>query len=171
MKPLRLLIQEAVTTALADISIVNGYEHDLVATSIFRGRTKFGVDDPLPAVTMFEPPVNDDIPVTEQRGSTGGTRRMTNYTLIVQGFVKDGNPHPTDPAYTLSADVVKALAKARSRKSADGRNYDPFGLGNYLREVTILPVIVRPSDDISATAYFWMSVVFKIIEDTANPMM
>lgn len=171
MKPVRLFLQEAVTDALADITKANGYETDLLPTSIFRGRTKFGQDDTLPAIAMFEPPVNDDIPQPEQRGSMAGTKRITNYSLIVQGFVKDGVPHPTDPAYVLSADVVKAFAKARSRKAADGRGADPFGCGSFVSDVTILPVIVRPSDDISATAYFWMSIVFKILEDTANPMM
>lgn len=171
MKPFRLILQETLTEVFKTIKVANGYETDLADNAIFRGRVKFGQDDPIPSLTMFEPPVNEDVPFFAGRNTTTGKERLTNYSLIVQGFIKDGDPHPTDPAYVFSADVTKALATARSRTGPNKRSPDPFGHGEIINKVTIFPPIVRPSDDISASAYFWMLVTFELAEDMTDPMM
>lgn len=171
MKPLRLVLQEAVTAALQRITTANGFETNVAPGSVFRGRIKFGTDDPVPALTMFEPPVNEDVPFFAGRNTTASSERQVNYTLIVQGFIKDGVPHPTDPACVFSAEVTKVLAEERARTASNGRTPDPFGLGQHIDGVTIAPAIVRPSDDISATAYFWTQITFKLAEDMIDALV
>lgn len=163
-KPVRLIILEAMTTALDGITSANGFETDLKPGSVTRGRVKFGTSDPLPAIAMFEPPVVDTVPVM---APAGGPHRKGQFTVIVQGFVKNGVPHELDPAYIFSAEVCMVLATEAGRMK--GRSPDPLGVGLIEKMVIGIP-IVRPSDDISATAYFWLTVTFDLVEDLTKPM-
>ena len=166
MKPVRLLILEALTETISAVNAANGFQTDLQPGSVFRGRSYFGKDDPLPMVALSEPPVMDSSENMEPPG--GSSHRKGDWTIIVQGFVKDGDPHPCDPAYVFAAEVTKAIADAAARKK--GRSPDPFGLGDVIEKVMIGSPVVRPSDNISATAYFWINLRFQIVEDLSSPM-
>lgn len=170
-KPLRLRILEAITDALKEITPDNGYKHDL-SESVFRGRTWYGEDDPLPLVSILEDPlpINQDMAGQGARGD--GTESKGGWTLLVQGFVEDDKVNPTDPAHHLMADVKKRLAIARKRtSSAHAHNrYNLFGMGGAVESLSIGAGVVRPPDyDVSSKAYFWLTITLTLVEDLEDP--
>lgn len=161
-RPFRLRVQDALTAALEQITPTNGYTTDLTA-SVFRGRDLFGDDDPLPMVAILEPPVPPDsleLPVSGQTYS--------EWDLLIQGFVDNDplNPkNPTDPAHFLMADVKKALVKEKRRD----RGHNALGMGTQVEIYRIGQGVVRPADEVSSKAYFFLPIVLRIAEDTEDP--
>lgn len=162
--PIRLKCLKGVTSALERINPANGFAADLRG-AVFRGRVFFGSDDPIPMIALFEPPVTEP----RDQGGKQGTVSTGPWALIIQGFVKDDKLNPLDPAYELAADVLTVLAEERARTKADGRTADMFGMGGFIQKMTIGNPIVRPSDEISPTAYFWITLDLTVIEDLAKP--
>ena len=166
--PLRLRIQMALSDALREITVLNGYKHDLsgaegtAGNKIFRGRAVFGDGDPLPMISILEPPLPpDQIPVPDSSGSTAG-----RWEMVIQGFVQDDKKHPTDPAQRLVADVLQRLAIEKKRAATDMRI-----LGfKRIKNLIIGPPVVRPPDDlVSAKAYFWVNISIDLAEDLTKP--
>lgn len=159
--PFRLTVLKALSAALEEVTPANDYLHDLTA-SVFRGRLLFTSHDPVPMVTITEPPQMPE----QMESPDGATESSTKFPLLLQGFVDDDRENPTDPAYRLLADVQKRLALARSQ----GDGYDILGLGERVMALHIGKGIVRPPDEVvSKTAYFWLPVTLEIAEDYANP--
>lgn len=178
--PFKLRALHALTDALKTITPANGYVSDLsdfdpgdgvAQARVFRGRAWFGDDDPIPMVSVLEgtspaDEVDDEPPVDTTTGEY-------DWTLLVQGFVNDDPQNPTDPAYVLMADVRRRLAAERKRKATGTHQFDPLGLGlagkNRIVGLTIGPGVVRPTDDVSSKAYFWMTIVLRIVENASEP--
>lgn len=159
--PFRLTVLKALTAALEQITVANGYQHDLTGR-VFRGRMLFTQHDPIPLLSIIEPPGSPDDP--EVPADTSG--RFTKHPLLIQGFVADDPVNPTDPAYYLLADVQKCLASERAR----GRGYDILGLGERLMGLQIGRGVVRPPDAVvSGDAFFWLPVTLEYAEDLKNP--
>ncbi len=162
--PFRLRVQKAFTAALEQITVANGFRNDL-AGSVFRGRTIFGDNDPLPMVSMLEEPIAPENDLSPR----SGTAETGDYVLMVQGFIKDDPENPTDPAHVLLADVKRRLVELK----ADDRRQDrPFRFGpkaNTVVSVSWDGGVVRPADEVSAVAYFWLRVTFELAEDHLNP--
>lgn len=172
-KPFRLRVLEAITESLEQITIANGYMHDLSA-NVFRGRLWYGEDDPLPLISI----VDDPLPVTQLMSGGGaqsdGTKSTGAWTLLVQGFCEDDKRNPTDPAQYLMADVKKRLAFERKRKVGSGTHggggYNAFGMGGAVESLTIGAGVVRPPDyDVSSKAYFWLTLTITVNEDLSDP--
>lgn len=178
--PFRTRVLTALTDALAEITPDNGYITNLATFNapdgapmarVYRGRGFFGASDPCPMVAVLEPP-EDAEAVAEQPATARATPFY--WRLIVQGDVPDDKENPTDPAYALLADVRRRLALERDRKDATGRLPDPLGFGgrrekNRIEELSFGAGIVRPPDEISPKAYFWLGVTLKTIEDPLFP--
>ena len=178
--PFKLRALTALTDALAEISKDNGYSHDLgefvaddgaMMRRTYRGRAFFGDSDPLPMVAVLErPDPADELAEPPADTSTGAYE----WNLIVQGFVQDDKQDPTDPAYKLLADIRFRLAHERTRKDETGRVADPLGLGgrrkkNRVEALEFGSGVVRPADEVSAKAYFWLGVTLRLIEDPLFP--
>ena len=137
---------------------------------VFRGRAWFGESDPLPMISILEG-VSPADEVAEPPVDT--TTGEFDWPLTIQGFVDDDPLNPTDPAYLLLADVRQCLAAERVRKVPGGRMPDPLGLGidgkNRITSITIGPGVVRPADDVSSKAYFWLSLVVRVVDNAAAP--
>ena len=162
-RPFRLRVLDALTDALKEITPANGYRHDL-SESVFRGRSTFGDDDPLPMVSVLEPPKDlENIPSPPASSTTKG-----GWDLMVQGFVDDDKINPTDPAYFLHADVKRRLALVKRETGGQHGSMDIFGIPGCVN-LAIDPGIVRPPDEISAKAYFWLFISFEVVEDLADP--
>lgn len=158
--PPRLRVQKAITAALDTITVLNGYKTDLDGKN-FRGRVIFGADDPLPMTSLLEVPIPlDQIPSRADNVDTTG-----GWELLIQGFVLDDNVNPTDPAHVLMADVKQMLAREKKRD----KGYDIFGLGTIVTEMQIGTGVVRPPDDISSKAYFWLTLTLKLAETLDAP--
>lgn len=167
-EPFRLRLFMAMTAALEEITPANGYLNDM-SRAVFRGRLYYGDNDPLPMLSILEP-AQSTLPALNNDGNISG-----DWEVLIQGFVKDDPKNPTDPAYRLQADVMRRLGQEQGRRD-DGRTLNVLGLGggnglgNEIVEMKIGHGVVRPSDDISTKAYFWLTLTFKIIEDLKNPL-
>lgn len=165
--PFRLRVLKALTAALQEIKPANGYTND-VHNAVFRGRLAYGDDSPLPMLSILEPPQPID------QLANGGGNISGDWDLLIQGFVKDDSKNPTDPAYVLMADVMKRLGNEQNRRD-DGRNLNILGFGggkghgNEITQMTIGHGIARPADDISAKAYFWLTLTLTTVEDLKEP--
>ena len=169
--PFRLRVLKVLSAALGEITKANGYSHDFTG-KVFRGRLYYGSNDPLPMLTILEPPLPPDrVPAPINSSVTKGP-----WEIIIQGFVPDDRDNPTDPAHFAMADVKKRLAIEAKRKGVPPMNMpDPFGMGHgdrksYIENVKIGPGVVRPPEDgVSAKAYFWLTLTLNIVEDNFDP--
>ena len=164
-EPFRLAVQKRLTEALEGITIANGFYTDIGPGKVFRGRLYYGDSDPIPMISILEEPLAAETDL-EPMGGTGGT---TPYNLMVQGFVSDNQANPTDPAHYLMADVKKVLARLNKERIATDRV-----LAFPEKAPTVLDIefgggVVRPPDDLSAKAYFWLRVTLSLVEDNENP--
>jgi hypothetical protein len=161
---LRVRILEALRNDLASISTgtPDRYFFDLDPASVFVGRNIFGEKDPLPMLSILEVPIPLDqiVPPPDSSYSNG------TWELLIQGFVKDDKEHPTRPAHRLMADVKKKLALTKRQN----RNYNIWGMGNHVTDLRIGAGVVRPPDEVSAKAYFWLNLSLDIVEDLADPL-
>lgn len=172
--PFRLQILKAITAALDEINGEDGgYNFDLrpfpatnqdgvefIQTRNFRGRVVFGETDPLPMTAVLEVV----IPPDQYPSAPDNPNRHGGWDLMLQGFVDDDFENPTDPAQYLLADVVSRLAKELPRVYEDGI----FGM-KAITELRLGVGVVRPPDEVSAKAYFWLPVTVVLVEDLSNP--
>lgn len=157
--PFRIRVQKKLTEALE--SVTTTLDATSMTGKVFRGRAWFGDKDPLPMISILEEP----IPPEGLSGPAEDTGTSTPYTLIIQGFVKDDPDNPTDPAHFLLADVKKALAA--ERKNA-GSAQGVFQFGTKYPMIQTLEIgsgVVRPPDELSAKAYFWLTLTLGLVED------
>ncbi len=159
---------------MGEIQEANGYKHSLdPQRGVQRGRIEYTNADPLPGVSVLEDIDPDRFP--RRAAGQDGTLapiEVTEWTLLVQGWVKDDLENPTDPAYELMADVRKALAKiSREVDPTDGVE-DPtvYRLGGLIAGLSMEPGVVRPpAEGVSSKAFFWMRVTLKFTEDLNDP--
>jgi hypothetical protein len=172
--PFRLRVQKSLTAALQQITPANGYYSDMSDTTddrgkplerVYRGRTLFGEDDPLPMLSILEEPIAPETDLAP----TGGTSGIGPYDLMVQGFVDDDKKNPTDPAHMLMADVKKRLIGLKEDERQSHRVFRFGPKANTVVGVSFGGGVVRPADEVSAVAYFWLRVSFELAEDHLNP--
>lgn len=131
---------------------------------VFRGRDLYSAqDDPLPLVAILE----DPRALENLMGDGGGGGDAAgDWKLLVQGFVKDDSENPTDPAYVLVAEVIRAIVQQR-------KTFNHFGLGGDDPCVTDFKVgspVVRPADgETSDVAHFVFTLTLSLSEDLERP--
>jgi len=163
--PLRLEIQKRLSTLLGSIAIADGYAHD-IAGRVYRGRSVFGDETPLPALSILEAP----IPLDQLPSARDNDNLVGGWELVLQGWVRDDKANPTDPAHPLLADVKRCLTIEKRKVDYNGGPENGIlGLGLYVTAMYIGPGVVRPPDEISAKAYFWLTITLDIAENMAEP--
>ena len=176
--PFDLRVGMAITAALKEITPDAGYFNDLsdfvagdgiTTARVYRGREWFGDNDPIPMVSILEEPK----PADETSGQPDQAQAGEyDWGLLIQGFVDDDPQNPTDPAYRLKCDVRRRLMAERKRVIPGTRQPDILGFGasrNRITKITVPLGIVRPADDLSAKAYFWLPVRLRIVEHSDDP--
>lgn len=164
----RLEVLKALTKHLEDtVRLSNGYCHDL-NDKVYRGRLVFSASsDPVPLVSILEDLDPDREP---QRAGDSGLQHFERWTLLVQGWSVDDKDNPSDPAYELMADVKKALALVAYEPCNPTEEPHPnFLLGGLISGIEFEPGTVRPPDEPSSRAFFWMRVILKITENVSDP--
>lgn len=162
--PLRLEIQKRLTGLLESINPTAGFQHDM-SGKVFRGRLIFGAETPIPALAILEVPIPlDMLPSPSTSPSARGP-----WELMIQGWVKDDRENPTDPAHVLMADVKKCLAQERRKMDWDEPEQGILGLGRSVTGMYIGSGVVRPPEEISAKAYFWLTVTLDLAENLEEP--
>ena len=157
--PFRLRVLKALTTALEEI-VPTGHT-DSLCGSVFRGRDLFGDDDPVPMLCILEA-IDEKVLLTPPDGHT---TYQGPWELLIQGFTDDDRMHPSDQAERLLADVKIRLIKERIRSRED----NILGMGGKVTALEISQGVVRPPDDLSGKAYFWLRLTLKIVENLADP--
>lgn len=158
--PFRLRVLKALTAALEEITPANGYTFDL-AGKVYRGRDIFGNDEEPPFIAILEAIEQDENQPSPQAGGT----IKGPWTLQIQGFCPDDRDHPTDPAHAMMAEVKKRLIQERVRE----RQYNILGMEGRVVELRFSQGVVRPPDDISASAYFWLRMTLVLVENLLDP--
>jgi hypothetical protein len=169
--PLRLEIMKRLCGILREITPANGYvsdfsgEEDTEDNKVFRGRAVFGEGDPLPMLSVLESPIPlEQLPSPIDSGYNAG-----GWEIMIQGFLDDDKTNPTDPAYVALADVRKRIAIESKKVSAMREEDGPLGLLDQVTKITTGIGTVRPPDEVSAKAYFWLLIVLEIVEDVTDP--
>lgn len=161
-EPLRLRILKKLSSILEGATFeYTGMPSTTLAGKVFRGRVVFGNDDPLPMLSILEVP----IPLDQVPSPPDSTYSTGRWELLVQGFVEDDPNNPTDPAHWLMAQVKKVLAEERKKN----RDFNLFDMGKKVTNFWVGAGVVRPPDEISAKAYFWLNVTLELVEDLADP--
>jgi hypothetical protein len=160
----RLLLLKTICEYLhTEITIENGYHYTLM--SVRRNKKNFGRELKLPAVAVLENFNPDRLP--ETIGGVVGTQHKYDQVYLLNGWVDDSTPLPGDEegdaAHRLMGDVKKALGKLMVRRNQDGF-FD--GLATTL---SIEPGVVRPPDEQSEKAYFWMRIRLEVVEKVGDP--
>lgn len=165
---MRLRIMKALTAVIERATVANGFKHDLTER-VFRGRLFYGDKDPVPMVSILETPLQ---PATQDR-PPDSTEQSDIWELVIQGWADDDAKNPTDSAYNLAADVRKTLADEKVRASHRTPSGPPandlLGLGRDVLNIKIGQPVCRPPDDLSAKAYFWITIRLTLAEDLSNP--
>jgi hypothetical protein len=92
--------------------------------------------------------------------------------LLLQGWVEDDEDNPTDPAHILMGDVKKALAKINKGPHpirGIQEQHAAYQLGGLVTRIEIEPGTVRPPDELSAKAFFWLRAAAGFAEDLNDP--
>lgn len=164
-KPLRLRIQQKIVEILKEITPANGYKTDLSTKGsenyVFRGRFWFGDSDPLPLVSLLQTPLQPEDMATR---NPANPNKISEIDFVIQGWVADDRLNPTDPAEILLADVEKRLARVRQEYIEEG----VLGFKS-MTELWVGEGVVRPPDEISAKAYFWLPIRIKVARNLADP--
>ena len=135
----------------------------------FRGRMTYGDKDPLPMLSILEVPIPLDqiVPPPDSSYSSG------SWELLIQGFAVDDPNYPTDPSHVMMAAVKKRLAQAKVqtknyRESGVGE-FQILGMGPHITGMQIGAGVVRPPDEVSVKAYFWLNLTLDVVEDLLDP--
>lgn len=162
----RLAVLTQLTDWVAGVTPANDYAHDLTG-KVFRGRLRYGANDPIPMVSFVEDPTSK-VTVPASRGVE---TVALSWPLLVQGFVDDDHDNPTDPAYRLMTDVRKRLSELRKTQK-DRPNEAILGFtakGQRIDDLILGAPIVRPPDEVSDKAYFWLPLTLSLVENPATP--
>lgn len=160
----RLLLIKAICDYLkTEITVANGYNFDIAM--VRRDKRSFGKEMKLPGIAVLENFNPDRLP--ETIGGFVGTKHKYDQIYLLNGWADDTNPPPgdeeTDAAQRLMGDVKKALGKLLVPRNQTGF-FD--GLANTL---SIEPGVVRPPDEQSERAYFWMRIRLEVVEKVGDP--
>jgi len=158
--PFRLMIMRALSSTLEQVNPTNGFTYDMRGR-VFRGRVRYGETDPIPMISILEAP----IPIEVVHAKGDANKSNGNWELLVQGFVEDDKLNPTDPAHHLMAEVKMALTKDK----ANNRATNILGMNGAVYEMFIGQGAVRPPDEASDKAFFWLTLTLRLAEDLDNP--
>lgn len=161
--PFRLRVLKAVTAAIEAVNPTTEgfvYRHDLRG-KVKRGRLIYGTDDPVPLVSILEPPIPLD--VVRSRGDNPNSTGP--WDLLIQGWATDDHDNPTDPAHALMAEVKRALIIEKQRD----RGLNILGLGGKVVELNLGQGVVRPPDQVSDKAFFWLFLTLTLAENLKDP--
>lgn len=143
------------------------YDIDL-RSKVFFGKTTIGTDVTLPALSVLEAPT----PVAALHGGEEGVLKYENWRLLLQGFARNDQANPTEPAYALKAQVEQRLSRVIAVKQRNGDPLFPehYMLGSLIGGLTISQGVVRPPEEkISATAFFYIPLIVNMGTNAANP--
>jgi hypothetical protein len=158
--PFRLRVLRALSAKIEEVNPDNGYHFDLRGR-VFRGRVRYDDNDPIPMVSILEAPIPQE--VIQSRGDN--QLSVGPWELLIQGFASDDRENPSDQAHHMMAEVKAVLVGEKQRE--DGLKL--FGMRGRVFEMFIGQGSVRPPDDTTEEAFFWLTLTLKLSEDLSRP--
>ncbi len=161
----RLLLVKTLCDYLkGEITVANGYNFTLAM--VRRDKRNFGKEMKLPGVAVLENFNPDRLP--ETIGGFVGQKHKYDQIYLLNGWadnsgLAEGDDDETDAAHLLMGDVKKALGKLITPRNQDGF------FGGLANTLSIEPGVVRPPDEQSDKAYFWMRVRMELVEKVGDP--
>lgn len=135
-----LVIMKRLTVLLEGINPTNGYDIDL-SGRVFRGKRLFGDNEPVPFISILEsmrPDVQPDEAGFEKM------IRIECLDLLIQGWAKTEQSHPTDPLYELKGVLEERLSHIVRMNSLGNPVFpEDYRLGRILTDARIGPGVVR----------------------------
>lgn len=127
-----------------------------LAGRVFRGRNRFGDDDPSTMLSILEAPRPDGANFTDNNQARTG-----EWLLLIQGWCPDDKLNPTDAVYHLLDDVERRLD--RVIRDSPGTGYPKYPehylLGGLITSMRFGPGTVRPpTENISSKSFFYIPV-------------
>lgn len=161
----RLHVLKQLTVFLEGITPANDYDHDL-SGRVSRGLAFISMETPLPWLNIVESLNPDRNPLE----AGPGLEQRDDWVLLIQGWVEtqDEDIYPTDKAHALMADVKRRLSRILDPGQPYARNNEHL-LGGAIEGFLCEPGVVRPPDETSSTAYFYLRVVVKLVEHLDDP--
>lgn len=170
--PKRLKVIETLREMLQSITHDNGYNTD-VGGRVSVGVAEFGDNMVTPFLSILESPASDI-------GFFGGgnARRKEEWTLLIQGWIDNefmypdsDVDNPTRNAYYLAADVERCLAQAVAINPNRGTPKCPawYNLAGLVNDMVIAPPVVRPPDNNSPKAWFYMALRLEMSTNIHDP--
>lgn len=160
----RLLLIKALCDYLLT-EIVAGAEYNYTLSAAYRGKKNFGKELKLPAVAILESFNPDRVP--EVIGGTVGTKQKYDQYYLINGWADDteqgSGDESGDAAHRLMGDVKMALGKLLVPRNQSGF-FDGLAV-----TLNIEPGVVRPPDEQSTQAYFWLRIRLEIVEKVGDP--
>lgn len=157
--PIKLQVLKALTALLEGIA-PTPYDGRTVPTTlagrVFRGRSRFGDNDPDLMLSILEAP----------RGGVSffageNEARRDRWQLLIQGWCPDDKDNPSDPVYLLLDDVEKQLDRVIATSSNTGYPKFPehYMLGNLIVDFEMQMGTVRPpTENVSSKSFFYLPV-------------
>lgn len=168
--PFRLRVLRSLTELIETVNPTNTlidengdekpFSYDM-RKSVFRGRMKYGPNDPIPMISILEAPIPQEANVA--RGEN--TKSTAPWEILIQGFVDDDPDNPTDPAHELMAEVKVVLTRSKHQD----RGTNMLDMGGRVFEMNIGQGSVRPADEYNERAFFWLVLTIRVTEDLDKP--
>lgn len=158
--PFRLVVLRRLSKAIEEVNPENGYHFDL-RSKVFRGRVRYDQTDPIPMVSILEAPIPAE--VSQSRGDHHGSTGP--WELLIQGFADDDRLNPSDPAHHLMAEVKSVLVKEKRRD----RGNNILQMNGRVVEMYLGQGSVRPPEDVTTEAFFWLTLTLRLAEDIEEP--
>ncbi len=169
--PARLHVLKRLTELLEGVDALDhaGVPYNLVG-KVYRGRTEFGDETTLPALSILESPSPD-----VGRFAGDGQAMTDTWVLLIQGWALNDPLNPSDPAYWLAAAVQKRLALLNAEKkdgSARPLDKEWYQLGGLLSKAEVGPSVVRPLDSkTSSRAFFYQPIRVGLAQYVIEPYL
>lgn len=157
--PQKLQVLKALTVLLEGIApSAPTIDPPLMSMSglVFRGRNRFGDDDPKTMISILEAPRPNNSVYTGENQA-----RSDDWLLLVQGWCPDDKTNPSDPIYFLLDDVERRLDRVIAESASTGYPKYPehYMLGGLITGMRVGPGTVRPpTEQISSKSFFYVPV-------------
>lgn len=152
LKALTVLLEGTTLTPVAGITPALPAS---LAGLVYRGRVKFGENDPDTMLSILESPRPGGA-----QFAGGNEARSEDWPLLVQGWCPDDKVNPSDPIYSVLDDVEKRLDRiTRTISSSGAGKYPEYMLGNLITRFQMNPPVVRPpTENLSSKSFFYIPV-------------
>lgn len=164
--PYKLLVLQRLVTLLEGTTGVDHMNrpYDLRGC-VYRGRTEFGEETTLPALSILEAPTPDI-------GVFAGNfeARSSNWVLLLQGWATDDHANPSDPAYWLAAATEARLGIVMAKKDHRPLDKEQYLLGGIITQLEVGPSVIRPLDNkASSRAFFYQPIRVGLAQYVGEP--